>query len=61
MSRFLLMVNWKTSDLFLRKLMFKCLTTIILGEFSFITCSPILASLNSSGADNKGEFRVESA
>ena len=61
MSRFLLMINCKASNLFLKELIFKCPTIILLGEFSFITFSPILASLNSSGAENEGDFRMASA
>ena len=41
--------------------MFKWLTIALLGEFSFITLSPILTWMNSSEAENKGDFRVASA
>ena len=40
--------------------MFKCPTIILLGKYSFITFSPALASLNSSGTENKGDCRMAS-
>ena len=55
------MIYCKALNLFLKELMFKCPTIILLGEFSFITFSPILASLNSSEAKNKEDFRIASA
>ena len=61
MSRFLLIINCKTSNLFYKEFIFKCLTMILLGEFSFVTFSPILVFLNSSGAGNEGDFRMASA
>ena len=59
-SRFLLMINCKASDLFLKELIFKCHTILLLGEFSFINFSPIVAPINSSEAENE-EFRMASA
>ena len=41
--------------------MFKCPAIILFMEFSFITFSPILASLNFSGAEKKGNFRMAPA
>ena len=35
--------------------MLKCFTIILLEKFSFVTFSPVLASLNSSGGENKGD------
>ena len=45
MSRFLLLTSSKDSNLFLMKLMFECSTVSLIGEFSFISFNPILASL----------------
>ena len=62
MSRVLSMTCRKSSNLFRKELMFKCPTIILLGDFFFfIFFSPILASLNSSGAENNGDFRIVSA
>ena len=60
MSRFIVMKNCKSSNLFYKELIFKCPTIILLGEFSLITFRPILALLNPSGAENEGNFRIAS-
>ena len=57
MSRFPLMTYCKVANFFLKELMLKCTSIILLGEFSYIAFSPTLTSLNSSEAENNGDFQ----